>query len=818
MRFPKVALMGALLAFSSSTVLAQSQVPTAAAAEPLATGVLPVLDDQNRQLILHGLNNSNSDKGRTDGSSWMDATDVAHQGNTLGYNSSRFLIFWERVMPQKGVIDQGYLDQIEARLDDYTDNQMNVILDMHQDNFSRQCGDNGAPAWASQGTASGGAQGGPWWLRAASPCVVNSFNAFWGNQGNIQEYYAQAWRAVAARFHDHPAVIGYDLMNEPTQTAAIVDQVVKDLVPESDRGLLNFAVIGTIWPNGEPWNMFTDLIKSKIRDLATANGYEVPESYIWMITKTMISRNKGDWGTLTAVREFESGPLSDMYQRVINRIREVDQNNYIFVEPFSVSVNNGEPTFLRRLNDPGTNGRRLGYIPHMYPRDLHEGASYKEADFATVQRWFSNQRNYAHNNNMAWVLGEFGHSNSASGGLQFLKDALRVAEQNQLGWEYWSSDPGGWGPIASDEISDTRNAEALVRIYPRAVAGRVIAYEMDSDSKQFVLKFRNQAGVQGPTEIALPPRFFPNGITVESSDADGTWSYNHDTGRNVLELTHNPAQATHTFIVRAAGADIARYDEIRNGQSGKCLDFPGYLPGAGEQAIVYTCGNLNWQLWKYDAATQRIHSKQNSSMCLSHQGADKAVAGTPVVLAGCNNSDDQKWVRDGAYLGNAYNTSLVMGASGTGDGSGVVLQNRNGAASQFWVVNDDVRVYWSNHNEKAMDKVHGKTGRYVRVTLPGNQALSLAEVRVFDKNGNNIAQGKPAAQSTTVYGGSASRAVDGNADANWGGNSVTHTNSGPQQWWQVDLGATHDISYVEVINRSDCCRERTNGAQVHILP
>ena len=80
----------------------------------------------------------------------------------------------------------------------------------------------------------------------------------------------------------------------------------------------------------------------------------------------------------------------------------------------------------------------------------------------------------------------------------------------------------------------------------------------------------------------------------------------------------------------------------------------------------------------------------------------------------------------------------------------------------------------------------------------------------------NIAQNKSASQSSTGYGGSASRAVDGNTDGEWYGYSVTHTNQQSNPWWKVDFEATYDISKIKVFNRTDCCNPRLNGAKVYV--
>lgn len=71
----------------------------------------------------------------------------------------------------------------------------------------------------------------------------------------------------------------------------------------------------------------------------------------------------------------------------------------------------------------------------------------------------------------------------------------------------------------------------------------------------------------------------------------------------------------------------------------------------------------------------------------------------------------------------------------------------------------------------------------------------------------SLATGKTATQSSTAFGGVASRAVDGNYDGTYNNGSVTHTNNA-RAWWQVDLGANKNISWIMLYNRTDCCYTR----------
>ena len=115
-----------------------------------------------------------------------------------------------------------------------------VILDMHQDQYSRYILPATKAAAPSGCTPSGGSDGAPSWavLRDGKPgCAMfgidelnpaesAAFANFWQNatvdgpQGQapgtgLQDHYIGGLAALARRFQDNPAVLGYELMNEP---------------------------------------------------------------------------------------------------------------------------------------------------------------------------------------------------------------------------------------------------------------------------------------------------------------------------------------------------------------------------------------------------------------------------------------------------------------------------------------------------------------------------------------------------------------------------------------------------------------------------
>ncbi|MBI4616555.1 MAG: cellulase family glycosylhydrolase [Planctomycetes bacterium] len=178
---------------------------------PLSTRGPWLVDDEGRVVILHGANASNRSK------SPPFEPDLA-EGDTerwqkMGFSVVRLLVLWEGVEPERGRYDDGYLARIGRAIDRFGGAGVRVILDMHQDLWSRHLfGGDGAPEWAvEKGPYKPLA---PWWLNYDSPAVRANFDRFW-TSADLQEHYALAWERVAKSLGTHPAVIGYDLMNEP---------------------------------------------------------------------------------------------------------------------------------------------------------------------------------------------------------------------------------------------------------------------------------------------------------------------------------------------------------------------------------------------------------------------------------------------------------------------------------------------------------------------------------------------------------------------------------------------------------------------------
>jgi endoglycosylceramidase len=152
----------------------------------------------------------------------------------LGYNVIRLNVSWSLLEPAPGRIDGTYLNRIAQVVGWAGRARIYVVIDMHQDAWSKYLytrvgetcappfqairGFDGAPAWASEHLAPVCALNG---VRELDPAVQEDFQKLYDDTPapdgvGLQEHYASAMLALARRFHDQPAVAGYEIINEPS--------------------------------------------------------------------------------------------------------------------------------------------------------------------------------------------------------------------------------------------------------------------------------------------------------------------------------------------------------------------------------------------------------------------------------------------------------------------------------------------------------------------------------------------------------------------------------------------------------------------------
>ena len=91
--------------------------------------------------------------------------------------------------------------------------------------------------------------------------------------------------------------------------------------------------------------------------------------------------------------------------------------------------------------------------------------------------------------------------------------------------------------------------------------------------------------------------------------------------------------------------------------------------------------------------------------------------------------------------------------------------------------------------------------------------IQIGELMAFDKNGTNLALGKPTTSSGYWGGYQPSNATDNKS------NTIFHSTHPPKttDFWEVDLGKEYNLSRIEYYNRPNCCQDRIIGCTMHLL-
>ncbi len=187
-----------------------------------------------------------------------------------GFHFLRFLVTWEAIEHAgPGIYDEEYLDYIRAMVSKANDYGINVMIDPHQDVWSRYTGGDGAPLWTFEVAGmdvtkfqeTGAAfvhniYGDPfprmiWYTNYYKLGAATMFTLFYGGNDfapdllvdsvNIQDYlqnhYIKSLMKVAEKVKDLPNVIGFELMNEPSSGYIGIDDITKpynmDIVGDS---------------------------------------------------------------------------------------------------------------------------------------------------------------------------------------------------------------------------------------------------------------------------------------------------------------------------------------------------------------------------------------------------------------------------------------------------------------------------------------------------------------------------------------------------------------------------------------------------------
>lgn len=133
---------------------------------------------------------------------------------------------------------------------------------------------------------------------------------------------------------------------------------------------------------------------------------------------------------------------------------------------------------------------------------------------------------------------------------------------------------------------------------------------------------------------------------------------------------------------------------IRNPNSGKCLDVPGWTINDAPLNL-YSCTFQDNQIWgiRGDGADTFDYTIQNSysAKCMDVSG-ESTQAGTPILQYGCHYGDNQDWIFNPVYpasyniISKSSGLCLDVEGSSTEDGAAIIQNTCDGRESQKWML------------------------------------------------------------------------------------------------------------------------------------
>lgn len=439
----------------------------------------------------------------------------------LGFNVLRLALSWSLLEPEPGHYDRRYLDRIAQVVGWAGEKGIYVILDMHENAYSRYFqrpvppplpggspvslnNHTGAPPWA---VVTGNLPSEVYFgQREFNPAVGAAFTSFWLNVPisasageapgrGLQDHYIGALSALARRFAGNSAVVGYGVFNEP-------------------------------WPGFVPPPLFEDLLMfpfyRRVIDALTGagDGLRCPAS-----TPAVAVCGYPDLGVH-------------------------DRRHLFFVEPDHLRE---QTDLLTHLPMPISSYPNIVYSIHAYTHkftlDALAGqdpghASYPPGGFELS---YASAEVEARSAGAALFVSEFGNEPEEDDLL--LAAQLGEQERHQVGGTLWPWKENctlttSWGvydgvysgqrdqrcaydrPAPSDVTPKAQNGclrpgreRMLARVWPRAAAGRIESYAYNSKTAAFEL--RASAPPRAAETVVFIPRQVQGAVSTGGASAPG---------------------------------------------------------------------------------------------------------------------------------------------------------------------------------------------------------------------------------------------------------------------------------------------------------
>ena len=331
---PLAALAASALLGACSSTPAAPQLPGTPRTHPDAVHVdgRAFRDGRGRQLLFRGYNakaigvfDVTFDDGRAPTETFADIDEAAAtRFEELGFNVMRLPVSWSALEPHPQAYSDALLAKVAAVLDLARRHGFYVFLDMHQDAYSKEIGEDGAPLWAIVPPPPA-LLSGPYddSRRLSGPALTAGYNFFANVAATdgrlLQDAFVAAMQRMVKRFLSDPVVLGYEAFNEPVvlkqeqldafhaRVADGVHAIDRDapifFEPAATRNQFDKALTPDApWSHGA--GVYAPHIYTGQFSIPSQNGWESEDPAILAASMNAASDEATAWGTPLFVTEF----------------------------------------------------------------------------------------------------------------------------------------------------------------------------------------------------------------------------------------------------------------------------------------------------------------------------------------------------------------------------------------------------------------------------------------------------------------------------------------------------------------------------------
>ena len=452
------------------------------------------VDQDGRERIFNGVNVVDKSFYTPGKQNYMDIDeDIIRRFAEIGVSLIRLGFTWAKLEPEPGQYNDEYLESVAEILDYCEKYNIHVFLDMHQDLYGPAEGTygDGAPKWAM---LTDGYQvkkmkfvwaEGYFWGKACH----RAFDNFWKNTAyqskGLQDIYADCWLHVIEKLGAKPAVIGYDVMNEP--------------FPGTDGGKCFREIV-----KGAVRTVLFDKEVKKRKLIKDAFSKDRVPKILNQISYSVLRKATARCDAI--IRNFDKNTYTPFVNKMASAIRKVGGNGIIFLENCYYS-NLGIPYSAGPIEVDGKVDANQAFAPHAYDF-MVDTPLYQYASNDRIGGIFGEHKRSQERLGIPVVVGEWGgFGGDGDAWLPHISFLLKLFDSNKWSNTYWCYIPNFFGsPLM----------KVFIRPYPKAVQGVIDSYGYDEGTKTFVLNFEQSRA--GESVICAP--FMPKKLIIDGNDEE----------------------------------------------------------------------------------------------------------------------------------------------------------------------------------------------------------------------------------------------------------------------------------------------------------